>query len=122
VHVTTGAITARTEEAIRAFDAALACWQEWMRHPEPLAEGYPSRAAGVSWRPGSDFEDLCEAADGTLAESVDAAIGDLPHRLRQALHAALLGSRWTGDRDQYDQALQQARAALLAILRRRGVL
>lgn len=61
-------------------------WADWMRKPEPLADGYPEKASGgfiESWR--KDSEDLADAADADRVAKIDAAFNSLTPVYRDAI-------------------------------------
>lgn len=76
-------------------------WADWMRKPEPLADGYPAKASGgfiESWR--KDSEDLADAADSDRLEKIDAAFNSLTPLYRDAImrHYELGSQVWRFER------------------------
>ena len=73
----------------REFDeveALLDLWADWMRRPEPLAEGYPAKASGgfvASWR--KDDEDEEEARMAERVARINAAFDSLPRLYQEAI-------------------------------------
>jgi hypothetical protein len=82
----------------RDFDEVellLELWVDWMRKPEPLAEGYPSKAAGgfiESWR--KDDEDEEESRVAERISRINAAYDSLGRYHQEAINRQYsLGSR-----------------------------
>lgn len=88
----------------RDFDEVqhlLDLWADWMRKPEPLADGYPEKASGgfiESWR--KDSEELADAADADRLEKIDAAYNSLTPLYRDAImrHYKLGSQVWRFER------------------------
>jgi hypothetical protein len=76
----------------RRLSYLLATWREWHQHSDH-GLGYPSHAAGIRWRPGTDSEALLESLDERMALAVDTAVDDLPPMERTAVHHTVLGPR-----------------------------
>jgi hypothetical protein len=103
----------------RDLENALHAWRDWCR-AERDGRGYPSTAGGCRWRASTDWTELCESADDTLAAATDACLDDLDARLRAAIHHVVLRARWPYAADALPGALADARQALRMALRRRG--
>jgi hypothetical protein len=88
-----GKMDAKVDEVQTLLDI----WADWMRRPEPLAEGYPDKASGgfiESWR--KDSEDLADAADAERIERINAAFDSLAPIYRNAImqHYGLGSQVW----------------------------
>ena len=102
-------------------DLALEDWAEWMRQPEGPA-GYPGRAAGVltpSWIKSS--EDLYDAVDSEKVEAIDASIDSLTSLSRLAINDRFGLGAAVWHFNERNQLYEKAKAELLPLLRKRGV-
>lgn len=78
-----GAMDQKADEVQHLLDL----WADWMRKPEPIADGYPAKASGgfiESWR--KDSEDLADAADADRLEKINAAFDSLAPIYRNAIN------------------------------------
>lgn len=78
-----GAMDQKVDEVQHLLDL----WADWMRKPEPLADGYPDKASGgfiESWR--KDSEDLADAAELDRITKIDAAFNSLTPVYRDAIN------------------------------------
>lgn len=99
----------------------LMTWKEYMQDPE-LALGYPSRAAGIRYNPGGDFDGMIESLDRTMALAVDASIDDLPLNERTSVYATVLdGGRVWRLREPLEVIYERARMMLKSRLKARGI-
>lgn len=93
-------------------------WRDWMRRPDHRHElGYPSTAAGIRFRSGSDFDSMVDNVDNTQALAVDAAIDSLPHLERTAVHHVLIASVYRAReplQDVYERARERLKISLHA--------
>lgn len=93
-------------------------WRDWMRRPDHRHElGYPSTAAGIRFRAGSDFDSMVDNVDNSQALAVDAAIDSLPHLERTAVHHVLIASVYRAReplQDVYTRAREQLKISLHA--------
>lgn len=97
-------------------------WADWMRKPEPLADGYPDKASGgfiESWR--KDSEDLADAADAERIERINAAFDSLAPVYRDAInrHYGLGAQVW---RFAKSASLEDAKIMLRVKLVTKGLL
>lgn len=78
-----GKMDAKVDEVEMLLDL----WADWMRKPEPIADGYPAKASGgfiESWR--KDSEELADAADADRLEKINAAFDSLAPIYRNAIN------------------------------------
>jgi hypothetical protein len=92
----------KMQRDIDEVQTLLDIWADWMRKPEPLTEGYPSKASGgfiESWR--KDSEDLADAADAERVERINAAYDSLAPIYRDAImrHYKLGSQVWRFAKD-----------------------
>jgi hypothetical protein len=101
----------------------LATWREWISAPEHVADlGYPSRAAGIRYRSGDDFDAMVDSMDRTMALAVDSAVDDLPLNERTSVYAVIVsGGRVWRLREPIDTVYERARGLLKIRLRARGI-
>ena len=96
-------------------------WREWIRQTDHRHElGYPSTAAGIRYRGGTDFETMTDSMDQTHALAVDAAIDSLEPLERRAVHHVLIRSQWASSIPLQD-VFARAREMLKITLHRRGI-
>jgi hypothetical protein len=68
-------------------EALLLTWADFMRRPEPIAEGYPAKASGgfvESWI--KDSEELSDAADLQEIGKIKASIDSLSQPHQRIIH------------------------------------
>jgi hypothetical protein len=94
---------------IDPVEALLLKWADFMRRPEPIAEGYPVKASGgfvESWI--KDSEELSDAADLQEIGKINASIDSLsqPHqRIIHKVHGiSFMVWRFTNEAALYDAA------------------
>lgn len=99
----------------------LATWRDFMRQPDKSL-GYPSRAAGIRYRAGDDFDSMVESLDRTMALAVDACVDDLPLNERASVYATVLsGGKVWRFREPIEVVYDRARAMLKIRLKARGI-
>lgn len=116
-------LDAEQDPTERALDDVLQNWRTWMFRPDAacVPSGYSNRAVGIAWRPGMDWQDLCDEVDDRVANAAEAAIESLEPVHRHAIEVAMLRVRWKYHPMHYAPALVAARAALVPLLRARHV-
>lgn len=87
---------------IDEVESLLDMWADWMRKPEPIAEGYPAKASGgfiESWR--KDSEDEADAAEAQTIEKINAAYDSLQRIYQESINRHYgLGARvWSFAKD-----------------------
>jgi hypothetical protein len=96
-------------------------WRDWVKRPDHRHElGYPSTAAGIRFRAGSDFDSMVDNVDNSQAMAVDAAIDSLPPLERTAVHHVLIASVYRA-REPLQDVYLRARVSLKISLNRRGI-
>lgn len=82
--------------------------------------GYPARSVGLcSGYTSKSFDEFCEELDMAIAKAMDSAIEALPPNRRMAIHHRYLHAVYRFPRG-YEQALSDAREALILAMRRKG--
>lgn len=85
----------RVQRDIDEVEVLLDRWADWMRKPEPIAEGYPAKASGgfiESWI--KDSEEVADAAELETVNRINAAFDSLTPLYRDAIMRHYgLGSR-----------------------------
>jgi len=96
-------------------------WRDWVKRPDHRHElGYPSTAAGIRFRAGSDFDSMVDNVDNSQAMAVDAAIDSLPSLERIAVHHVLIASVY-GAKEPLQDVYLRARDQLKISLRMRNI-
>jgi len=106
--------------AASRVDWALDEWARYMRGTGN-ALGYPTKIAMIGVSGASDFDDLCDAADTTIARAVDALIDDLGPSQRASVYHVHLAAVWRF-REPVEELYERARTAVEAGLSRKGLL
>lgn len=118
-----GAVLPVVDQRIGRLVALLEDWAHWCRAMR-VDLGYPNRAAGlVGGCAVLSSDHVYDSVDAGIMQVVDAAVSDLPPTqgaavMRRYELAAVFRFR---DRYPYAQAIDEAHAALLVSLPRRGV-
>lgn len=102
------------------LDVLLEIWADWV-HQGSWVDGYPARAAAVRSLAGPDFDEMVEASDEQLAQSVQAGIDSLALHHQAALSHRYTEAVWRFPRMEFALVLQDARQSLMVVLNRRGV-
>lgn len=113
----------RNEAAVKAgehprLDWHLDNWAEWMR------SGGTTHLRCGTMRGGSgaaDFDDMVQAEDRRVAQTVDACIESLAPAQQCAIARVHLGQVWRGNREPLELVYARARVSLSGLLRRRAV-
>lgn len=99
----------------------LQTWRDWMRESDSHL-GYPTRAAGIRYKAGDDFDAMVDSLDRTMALAVDAAVDDLPLNERTSVYACVLaGGKVWRLREPIEVVYGRARALLKISLKARGI-
>jgi hypothetical protein len=94
-------------------------WARWMRW-DSYGEGYPKSATGfLSGGASASFDDLMGNADQYEMWAFNAAVDDLPHDYRKAVHNQHLQTKYYIP--QFGQTLTLAYDALYLACRRKGL-
>lgn len=106
----------------KALSDLLATWKSWCQRDDTHL-GYPSRAAGIRWSPGQDFDEMCDSLDNRLAMAVDAVVDSLPPNEKAVVRAYVLdaGRHVWRFREPVEVIYARAREMLKIGLNRRGV-
>ena len=104
---------------------ALIVWSAWMRRNDSRL-GYPKKASGIWFKAQTDWDDLCGAADESLAMAVDAIVDGMTPYRRYCIAYRYLATSWPKpirfDPDIYKAELDASRIELLIGLKKRGIL
>jgi hypothetical protein len=104
------------------FEDLLQLWAEYMRRPDP-AHGFNGRASGGMMPCGPDNDQLYGAHDRERFMSISAAVDSLRIQERSALFKAYgLAVVWRFQQLDHMEMLQQARANLRLIFKRKNLL
>lgn len=95
-------------------------WSAWVRAYRPRL-GLPGRTIGLACSGSSDFEDLCQEADGYAAKATDAAIENLSPAEAAAVNRKWLGAVYRFPRNNYPELYAQAVGKLGAALEKKGL-
>ncbi len=107
----------RVRDRMDRMHAVMEEWADWMRLDDSRI-GYPGHSALVRGAPGCSYE----RADGVRALLVDAAVSDLEPIQRAAIQKQYkVCAVWVFPRLNYAEVLDKAHAALLVLLRKKGV-
>jgi hypothetical protein len=107
-------------EEQRRLDVALDTWAQWAQAPDG-SMSYPNHSAVMQNGTGDAWEVWCDEADKTLAKAVDAILWSMPPAPRAAVHRRYLQAVFRFPRDNYADALLDARQRIAIGLRKRGL-
>jgi hypothetical protein len=88
-----------------------------------LPDGFPHQTPGtVNWTINSDFDNMCDAADRTLAAVTNAVIRDLVPAQSCAIHHEYLNAVYRfSERYPFHRAIEDAKENLVLGLKRKGL-
>lgn len=107
-------------EEDRRIDAALDTWAQWAQAPDG-SMGYPNHSAVMQNGTGDAWQVWCDEADKQIAKAVDTILWELPPTMRAAVHHRYLRAVFRFGRNNYAEALLDARQRIAIGLRRRGL-